>query len=459
MKRLTLLAALLLPFIQAGAQHATILTDELVYELSSPVSGQYSVHRKVLVHNEKGLPTAAFWEFTDAFHSMASFSGSITYQGKSRKIKKDDLINHSLTDGLADDAAICLYQPSSPYPFTVEYDYTVSCRKGIASFPTFMPLDRENVSLVGASYTLIVPAGFAIQYFASSEPVVEKGRNDRYQWKFAMPDGYREEHLMPSILTFLPYVYASPVDFSYGGTTGSQRTWKDIGLWLYGLQEGAQDLPDEAVAKFREMTKDCKTPEEKVAVLYRYLRENTRYVSIQLGIGGLKPFPASTVYKSGFGDCKALSNFLRAALAAVGVESDYYAVSTSHATLFPGYVSIGQMNHVMLAVLGGVHQSRHPARIPARGCGRPRSPAGQAGRRRAGPGPVVSGFVAMQFGPGRDYGAGRWFRIAESRQIAETGPYGTLSGFLVREAGGPGADPYQRVEPACRESAGAVYPG
>ena len=350
MKRLTLLAALLLPVLQAGAQHATIMTEELVYELSSPVSGQYSVHRKVLVHNEKGLPTASFWEYTDAFHSVASFSGSITYQGKSRKIRKDDLINHSLTDGLADDAAICLYQPASPYPFTVEYDYTVSCKKGIASFPTFLPLDRENVSLVGASYTLIVPAGFAIQYFASAEPVVEKGKTDRYQWKFAMPDGFREEHLMPSFLTFVPYVYASPVEFSYGGKTGSQRNWKDIGLWLYGLQEGAQDLPDEAVAKFREMTKDCKTPEEKVAVLYRYLRDNTRYVSIQLGIGGLKPFPASTVYKSGFGDCKALSNFLRAALAAVGVESDYYAVSTSHATLFPGYVSIGQMNHVMLAV-------------------------------------------------------------------------------------------------------------
>ena len=176
MKRLTLLAALLLPVLQAGAQHATIMTEELVYEQSSPVSGQYSVHRKVLVHNEKGLPTASFWEYTDAFHSVASFSGSITYQGKSRKIRKDDLINHSLTDGLADDAAICLYQPASPYPFTVEYDYTVSCKKGIASFPTFLPLERENVSLVGASYTLIVPAGFAIQYFASAEPVVERER-------------------------------------------------------------------------------------------------------------------------------------------------------------------------------------------------------------------------------------------------------------------------------------------
>ena len=465
MKRLTLLAALLLPFIQVGAQHATILTDELVYELSSPVSGQYSVHRKVLVHNEKGLPTAAFWEFTDAFHSMASFSGSITYQGKSRKIKKDDLINHSLTDGLADDAAICLYQPSSPYPFTVEYDYTVSCKKGIASFPTFLPLDRENVSLVGASYTLIVPAGFAIQYFASAEPVVEKGKTDRYQWKFAMPDGFREEHLMPSFLTFVPYVYASPVEFSYGGKTGSQRNWKDIGLWLYGLQEGAQDLPDEAVAKFREMTKDCKTPEEKVAVLYRYLRDNTRYVSIQLGIGGLKPFPASTVYKSGFGDCKALSNFLRAALAAVGVESDYYAVSTSHATLFPGYVSIGQMNHVMLAVPLKEHRDTlwvectNPAGVPARGRGRPRGTAGQAGRGRTGPGSVVSGFVAMQFGPGRDYGAGRWFGLAASCQIAAAGPYGSLSGLFVREAGRPGADPHQRVEPACRESAGAVHQG
>ena len=70
------------------------------------------------------------------------------------------------------------------------------------------------------------------------------------------------------------------------------------------------------------MVKNATTDREKAAILYNYMQNNMRYVSIQLGIGGLRPFPASFVDDKKYGDCKALSNYLKSALDAVGVKSN-----------------------------------------------------------------------------------------------------------------------------------------
>jgi hypothetical protein len=89
---------------------------------------------------------------------------------------------------------------------------------------------------------------------------------------------------------------------------------------------------------------------QKIKALYEYLRQNTRYVSIQLGIGGLSPFPAEMVMNSGFGDCKALSVYMQALLAAAGIHSEYLIVNTGRRNLMKDFYSVGQMDHAMLCV-------------------------------------------------------------------------------------------------------------
>lgn len=91
-------------------------------------------------------------------------------------------------------------------------------------------------------------------------------------------------------------------------------SWQSYGIWQNSLLTGRDQLAEPIKLKLRELTAGCNTPREKVQAVYNYLAETTRYVSIQLGIGGLQPIAASDVCRAGFGDCKGLSNYTHAML-------------------------------------------------------------------------------------------------------------------------------------------------
>ena len=333
--------------------NAIVLEDTETFTMTSATSGSLTVRRSVRVFQDAGLEDAVFQEYTDQFCSIASFKGTVVKDGgKPVRIKKEDLVTVSIASGLAEDGFVNGYRPTASYPFTVTYEYTLSYRKGLASFPAFFPVSGEKVKVEKASYTLQVPAGTRIETYAEKAGEVRKetGKTDSYQWEFPVFEGYTEESLMPSWREMVPFVMACPVDFSYAGVSGSQGTWSDVGTFCHELQKGTETLPDDAVARLKEMTASAHSDLEKIRILYDSLRNRTRYVSIQLGIGGYKPFPASLVHQSGFGDCKGLSNYMQSMLRAVGIPSFYTIVNTYRDRFLPGYSGIGQMNHAMLCV-------------------------------------------------------------------------------------------------------------
>lgn len=84
------------------------------------------------------------------------------------------------------------------------------------------------------------------------------------------------------------------------------------------------------------------------------MQNRTRYVSIQLGIGGFQPFEASVVDNTGYGDCKALSNYMASMLDVVGIPSHYALIragagAAKMKTDFPS----SQFNHAVVAVPNG----------------------------------------------------------------------------------------------------------
>ena len=110
--------------------------------------------------NRKGLSSALFSVYTDSFRSLSSFSGRIEAGGKTlRKLKSSDLNTVLLADGIATDAFVSFYEPNAPYPFTVEYEYEVSYRKGFVSFPAFIPVSAPDVAAVQDNPIMKIDAG------------------------------------------------------------------------------------------------------------------------------------------------------------------------------------------------------------------------------------------------------------------------------------------------------------
>ena len=356
MKRLYVILSLLLSCCVLAAQeqgNAVVLEDIETFTMSSVTSGSFEVRRSVLVLNEKGLGEAEFREYTDKFRTLSSFKGNIkTVGGKDIKIKKDDLVKVSLASGLAEEGYLYGYDPSAAFPFTVTYEYTMSYRGGFASFPSFFPVSGEKTRVEKASYCLKVPAGTEINFISSKAGEVRKetGKTDSYSWEMPVFEGFVYEGMMPSWKEIIPFVMASPAEFNFAGVPGRQGSWQAVGKWCYDLKAGTEELPADVVSRLEEMTGGAQSDLEKIRILYDNLRTSTRYVSIQLGIGGYKPFPAAEVNKTGFGDCKGLSNYMQAMLKAVGIPSFYTLVNTDRAHFLPGYSGIGQMNHVMLCV-------------------------------------------------------------------------------------------------------------
>jgi hypothetical protein len=87
-----------------------------------------------------------------------------------------------------------------------------------------------------------------------------------------------------------------------------------------------------------------------VKALYAYLQSTTHYISIQLGIGGWQPLEAADVSRTGFGDCKALSNYMRAMLKVIDIPSYYTVISTKKERFLSDYPNFTQANHVILMV-------------------------------------------------------------------------------------------------------------
>lgn len=94
----------------------------------------------------------------------------------------------------------------------------------------------------------------------------------------------------------------------------------------------------------------CKNNKEKLNRLYSYLQQNMRYVSIQLGIGGWKPMNVQQVHDFKYGDCKALSNYMKHVLNVAGIPSKYVIINAGVAENLDDTTLVrNSFNHAILA--------------------------------------------------------------------------------------------------------------
>jgi transglutaminase-like putative cysteine protease/tetratricopeptide (TPR) repeat protein len=129
----------------------------------------------------------------------------------------------------------------------------------------------------------------------------------------------RSEEGMPGMTEVAPYLHVS-----------TYRTWEDVGRWYWGLIED-QLTPD---ADLRETVAELVAGvpaddlREKVRRIHEWVVRNTRYVGLEFGIHGYKPYRVPLVVQRGFGDCKDKASLLYAMLEAAGVDARIVLVRT-----------------------------------------------------------------------------------------------------------------------------------
>ena len=309
-----------------------------------------------LLH-ERASDMAQFAIGCSKWQKLADFNGQVTdATGKViRKFKKGDLMRSELSSSFAEDFyTLSLdYTPPS-YPITIEFNWVTEANNGNFGFPTFAPIEAYNTQVDHASYVLTAPAQMACRYQCrnTADQVIQSTLGDgriRYEAHMDNLPAIDNEPYSPSARETLPHILWAPGKFELHGVSGNMTTWQGFGTWIYSLLKGQQELSPEFKAQLHAMTDTCTSDRSKVEVIYNYLAQTTRYVSIQLGIGGWQPFPASEVCRTGFGDCKGLTNYLCAMLHEVGIPANYVVIRNDQCSLVTEFPS-NQFNHAIAQV-------------------------------------------------------------------------------------------------------------
>ena len=374
MKRMYILIVSALHFMaihaQQGGYSLESVADSLkqnAYSIVQEYSAYVNIHSKeegeaqfrqvITVLDEKGKRDADFVYFADKFRTFDGFKGELLDASGKRvmTLKKSDLKSSSISDGLASDDKTYFYNCTyEKYPYTIVYEWDMKYKYGFLAFPNFIPITSFNQSLVNAQYTLVIPKDMNIDYrmnAGTDKPTIKKEeKSDTYQWKWESVCANEHERFGPSLMTLVPRLYIKPLSFIYDKYMGQQNTWEELSAWHHSLLEGRDALTLEQQAQIKSLVEGIDNDYDKVKKLYTYMGEKMRYVSIQLGIGGLQPMTASETSRMGFGDCKALSYYLKTMLQTIGIESEYVAISVNNARLYADYPNVQQMDHVILKV-------------------------------------------------------------------------------------------------------------
>ena len=242
------------------------------------------------------------------------------------------------------------------YPYTVVFSYEKTT-KNTAFIPFWYFLDGFLVSTEKSKYTLTYTS-------PKLKPVVKEKNLEEIKLKKTSFDNsityeitdlpaIKSESLSPSFGKIAPKLMVRTDNFHYEGYDASVKDWAGFGSWMYSsLLSDRAELPQTTQTKVQSLVKGITDPLEKAKIVYEYVQNNTRYISVQVGIGGIQPISAIEVDRVKYGDCKGLSNYTKALLETVGVTAYYTHVEAGNnkVDFEEDFADLWQGNHAILAI-------------------------------------------------------------------------------------------------------------
>jgi hypothetical protein len=341
--------------------NAVIRNMETTVDMRAADQVLLSVKKVITVLNENGDEDAALQIYYSKNSTIKGIKGEIyDDQGKlSLKFNQNNFKDESAISrySLFEDDRCKYYQPQMvTYPYTVVYEYTIRNKQNLL-IPDWYVNPDPNVAVELSRYQFICKLQDKVNiksyYFQGEAKEKKDEKLITYTWEAKNIPAYRAEPYSPTSNHYLARIKIAPEKFFYYNFSGSYANWHDLGKWMYDdLIENRQTLAPATVMAIKDLVNGISSPKEKARKIYEFVQKKTRYVSVQVGIGGFQPTQANEVDQLGYGDCKGLVNYMQSLLRAVDIPSYYCIVNagSQKMSLDKDFASMNQANHVILCL-------------------------------------------------------------------------------------------------------------
>ncbi|AUP80124.1 DUF3857 domain-containing protein [Flavivirga eckloniae] len=339
--------------------NAVIRSNDVHISLRSSREMHVKEKRIITVLNKKGDRDVRAYLYYDNNLKIKNLEVLVfnNYGKEIKKIRKNDFKDVSVVDGItlySDSRKKYLEYTPIEYPYTIEFTCEV-ISNNTAFIQPFIPANGYFLSVEKSTYTIDFPENITIRTKEKNFETLDLVKEElagKMTYEVKNIEAVKPEAYSPAAVNMSPKVLVASEQFTLEGVPTQVENWNDFGKWMYhDLIKDTYDLPAGTVSMIQNLVKDEPDDVAKAKKIYQYVQDKTRYISVQVGIGGWKPFNASEVDKLGYGDCKALTNYTMSLLKAVGIKSNYSVVyaGRSQRSLEKDFAAM-QGNHVILNI-------------------------------------------------------------------------------------------------------------
>jgi len=332
---------------------ARIIRESITCEISDNGKIKETGYARLKIYNEDGKEHGRLFFFETKFERLKDFSGKV-FDATGRlvySIGKKDGEKYCGWSGYALYSDICTWMYTlscSSFPYTIQYEYETEY-KSLMWWPVWMPM--STVPVDKSIYELRVPQSCRFETKTVGEiqlpQITDDGKTRLYRWEQHDIPGFPDEEYTYEAPHDRLSVWFAPHEFKLGKYKLDGSSWNTLAATSSAMYRDRFHLKKTQLAFADEVYANASSPENKYRQLHDALVERSRYVAIEIGIGGWEPSPAAETFTRGYGDCKDLSTMYVAMLRQAGIKARPAILMTRHRGWTDPEFPLCRFNHVI----------------------------------------------------------------------------------------------------------------
>jgi len=227
----------------------------------------------------------------------------------------------------------------------VDFEYKVNDMGGNIYGDYFgnMFLFKDANPIIFSKYVLIAPKRRKFYFYSPKLRIIPQKIYDKHTDTISYILEKRDikkiekELNMPPYQEIIPYLLISTF-----------KSWDDVAKWYSDLIIDQMESSPDIKKTVASLIENSNTEIDKIRAIYNYVVKKIRYVGLEFGIHGYKPYKACQIFSRKFGDCKDKALLIMTMLKEAGIHSEIVLVRTRSRGRFDfSQASLGLFNHAI----------------------------------------------------------------------------------------------------------------